>query len=176
MSSRSLWRRARLSGFIGATALGIGIPAVAQAQEGFRVEPTFAVYELGSGSVLEISLPEGWRLYAPTPAGEDASQVGLPLRIVALPSGEHFEPGQWPTPLTLETVAGRGYAYTESVDISLEGLPAGVSRLEVSWALCQEDLCIPGRTQVTVPADMDAGVEPPVPASSDPLEGGLPSP
>lgn len=116
---------------------------------------------------LTVAPPAGWELYAPREAGTrwwgEGGQgspgrprpgrplLGRPLAVV-VPGGDGVGVRDvLPAPVASSQAGGLAFVYDGPVRLSLDPLPAGVRRLEVRWALCREDRCVPGATGVPVP-------------------------
>lgn len=108
--------------------------------------------ELGVEPVLELTL-------APDALGA----VALPHTVVLDADGRvvlrHRGAADWNTSevtALLEHLAATASAagpvsiYRGSVELSVGAPPPGARGLEISWALCRDDLCVPGRTTVPV--------------------------
>ncbi len=143
-----------------ALALSLG-PAPVSGQAGGQQRPlseesprpvfwvdSYAAPELA----LTVCVPSPWSLYAPDLPDHPANGVGLPLRILA---GERaLSPTSWPSPESRATVLGRSWiheagCFGASVDLPEEA--EAVTELGFRWALCRDDLCIPGRSVVAIP-------------------------
>lgn len=135
-------------------ALVLAITAIAAApaasQDLAEVRPVFRLVPDGPEALaLTVCVPDGWALYAPDLPEHPTGGAGLPLRIRA--GNDSVLPRAWPRPLSRSTVLGRSWIHPAGCfraglpAVGPEALAAG---LELSWALCRADLCIPGRTVV----------------------------
>lgn len=102
----------------------------------------------GESWVLEVGVPRGWRIYAP-----GSADLGLPLAAAWTTREGPPVPAPLigPEPDTVATAAGPVSVHRGLVRFSLAPPPAGVVALETSWALCRDELCVPGRTTVRPP-------------------------
>lgn len=116
-------------------------------------QPVFRVESYAAPALtLTVCVPNHWSLYAPDLPDHPANGVGLPLRILA---GERaLFPTSWPSPESRMTVLGRSWIHEAGCFGATVDLPekaADVTEVGFRWALCRDDLCIPGRSVVTIP-------------------------
>lgn len=118
-----------------------------------------------AGLVVRVAPPPGWSLYAPrTPtrseAGEGAGEgdvgadgplLGLPLEARHPGGGILPLRGVRPEPEVRREPGGRTRVYREPVELFLAVPDPAPTALDLRWAVCREDRCIPGRTRVPVP-------------------------
>lgn len=117
------------------------------------VEPTLALDRPAHADGpwrLEIGVPSGWSLYAPP---SPLVELGLPLtaswlagarRTAALLAG--------PAPIAETGAAGPTEVYRGRVEMRVAAPAGRVDALEVRWALCRADRCVPGTTVVAAPS------------------------
>ncbi|MBT8335133.1 MAG: protein-disulfide reductase DsbD N-terminal domain-containing protein [Gemmatimonadetes bacterium] len=131
-----------------AVFLGVGGGGAASAQ---HPEPHF---ELAPGTVsdvawdLTITVPDGWALYAP-----DTGSLGLPLTAHWIPADPTLDTSEvrldGPPGRHESSPAGPVRVYRGRVALAIADEGSAPERdLEVRWALCQANLCVPGRTRV----------------------------
>lgn len=127
------------------TALLEHLAATASPEPAFRLEAPEGGRSDRWG--VRVAIPEGWRLYAP-----DAADLGRPLAARWTVAGGSSVPAGLVGPPSIpeETAAGPVAVYRGSVELSVGAPPPGARGLEISWALCRDDLCVPGRTTVPV--------------------------
>ena len=122
--------------------------------------PVFGAEVEGDSVLLRFEVPEGWSLYAPVlpgPASDGtpeaaafpgpSSPAGRPLRLFH--GGELLTVATWPEPVVRNTVLGPAQVHEAGRHVGWIrlGKPA-VGEIEVEWAICSQDLCVPGRTRV----------------------------
>ena len=121
-----------------------------------RVELT--VLSAGSGHEAGVAfvLDKGWHVYA-----ENPGEIGLPTVIKLLPpAGSTVGALKWPVPESFESGGLRslGYAAGMRVVAPVSNWPASpdaVMSAELSWAICNDESCIPG--EATLQATLSAG-------------------
>ncbi|WP_405274915.1 TlpA family protein disulfide reductase [Gaopeijia maritima] len=113
------------------------------------IEPTLRLESPprpGGPWTLEVGVPAGWSLYAPASADIDlglplaASWLSGTLRASATLSG--------PAPITETGEAGVTEVYRGRVWLRVTAPRGPVDALEVRWALCRADRCVPGTSRV----------------------------
>ena len=155
----------RSAGFVGALLAllsGLSLPGGALAAQerplGDRAEPAWSIAAGGEGGfVFRVEVPEGWALYAPDPG-----ELGLPLELawVGADGSDGGEGGRevrarWPEPREEDAAYGPARVYRGEVRVELEPPEPRVPRpgaLEVRWAICRDDLCVPGTTELPLPS------------------------
>ncbi len=130
------------------TAVSLLGPPSLRGQEGFRPpRPEITLTRGGAGGAeLRLGIPDGWVLYAPDPGG-----VGLPLEVAWSAAGRPVElPLVWPTAQVYGDPTARVFrGSVVARTLQDAALPAGAPlRARVRWALCRDDLCVPGLTEV----------------------------
>jgi DsbC/DsbD-like thiol-disulfide interchange protein len=97
-----------------------------------------------------MRVTEGWHIGAPTPGAR-----GLPTDLTwRLPQGWRLIREQWPTPK--QEMVGRDSVFTYRDTVVVEASIAGQAgtrrdpiRVILSYGICSNDLCIPGRKTLT---------------------------
>lgn len=115
--------------------------------------------------LVALTPPEGWSLYSldahvlfrlglATGAGTDSAengdpfQLGRPLRF-RTGDGRRLAPRSLrPAPRIRSTPWGASVVHEGPVLVELQRPEAWDGALEVEWALCRDDLCVPGRSTV----------------------------
>ena len=108
---------------------------------------------------LYVDVPDGWALYAPA-----TGALGLPISARWVPSEGSRAGGERAVdratdrrPIRLDgppgrlesSAAGPVAVYRGEVTLVLDGPgPTRGRDLEVTWALCRKEMCVPGRTRV----------------------------
>lgn len=101
------------------------------------------------GWTLALEVPAGWRMYAPR--GE-VPALGLPLTARwATSSGSKEVALAGPEPTEVVTEVGRTEVHRGNIDFRVGPAPPAAQALEVTWALCRDDRCVPGRTRLDLP-------------------------
>lgn len=95
---------------------------------------------------LELTVPDGWQIYAPrTPV----SSLGLPLTAHWLSRTGRSEASiDGPEPTVRTTAAGPTAVHRGTVTFTIAAPRTDVVGLELEWALCRDDQCVPGRTRI----------------------------
>ena len=126
----------------------IASPLAAQGRpDAGSVAPGFELTSAGAEGTwtLGIDIPRGWALYAP-----DTGELGLPLTARWAGEGEGVPVLLSGPPGRKEvSAAGPVSVYRGQVRLRAQGRPGIDRTLEVRWALCREELCIPGTTRLT---------------------------
>ena len=138
--------------WVAALAVGCAVawvaPSPASAQE--SPAPRFTWVDASAGPRIDVRLPDGWALYT-----QDTGELGLPLAAAwRSEDGERLRPVpiRGPEGRVEHTPVGPVRVYRKRVSLTLEGEPREDEvAVEFSWALCRSDLCVPGRTVVTLP-------------------------
>ena len=127
------------------------VAGTASAQEFTEsARPAFRAETHPEGIRLVVEVPDGWALYAPVLPGEPAVRVGLPLRIEI--GGAPVVPIRWPDAVRSDTPIGPARVHPAgTLHAVLPPIPGRPGPLQVTWALCSRDLCVPGRSRVALP-------------------------
>lgn len=153
---------------------GAALPAAAAGQgwDGRdRPEPVIELRRSGEATqdaastrsvILYVTPPAGWAVYAPASESADAAPDAEVSYGLGLPLSAEDEAGR-PVSLTgarppelKETAWGRAHVYTTAAAFHLGAFGVdwrpvmGERRLVVRWAICRDDLCVPGRTRVVL--------------------------
>ncbi len=133
-----------------------GDPRVAAFLDSLSPRPEFRLRSVEAGGfTLDMAIPEGWYLYAPDPG-----QAGLPLRLewvwpsAASERPDAVEGARYPEPDTVRSFGARVHVYRGRQVVLLDQPPlvGGVrpTALRIVWALCREDRCVPGTSEVAL--------------------------
>lgn len=137
----------RLAVFACALAL---VPSSATGQPAPR--PSVSL-DLETGQ-LAIGIPEGWRLYAPAAEalgldGEAPAAFAPPsLQVHTTEGAEITASLGWPAPERVGSAGSHTWVYTERLVARLPADGVGAGTLLLRWALCNDELCIPGTTRI----------------------------
>jgi thiol-disulfide isomerase/thioredoxin len=135
-----------------------GDPRMAAFLDSLSPRPEFRLGPADEGGLpLDIVIPRDWSLYAPDPG-----DAGLPLRlewvwrVPGVADGERTRAAAARFPEPDEGTASGLHVrrFTGSVRATLAGPPtldgAPPGALRVRWALCQDDVCVPGVSEVAL--------------------------
>ncbi len=101
---------------------------------------------------VRFKIDPGWHIYWKYPG-----DAGLPTRVAfSTPAGVTHGELQWPTPVQFDSGEGIvGYGYEREVVFPVDFVvPAAVSsgeiQAKINWLGCSKDLCLPGRSTISL--------------------------
>lgn len=101
----------------------------------------------GGALALEITVADGWYVYATEPGPS-----GLPLTVTWIPGGAAAASSAvWPVADTVLSSGQRLATYRGRLRVVLDEPRQPSDIVEVRWAACRGDLCVPGVTRVALP-------------------------